>query len=376
MFDTVIRGNASTGFIGVGRLERCVISGNGVWGISGIGPLVVRDCRITDNQSPYDGGGLSLDFPSMFANPKPILLERCLIANNTCQGSGGGVSAIGTLTDIVLSQCEITGNVAGERGGDIYLESMAESPFIQGGSLKVERSLLANNHAGVKGGAIYGGGTPDLLTRRCTVTSNTPDGVFGSQHRDGIYWNQMDPFAGFTTADVDHGVVQGGYPGNNFSFDPLFIDAPNGDFRLRAESPCRDLGGTTIGVDFEGDPLMGPADLGADEFRAHLSLRGGTAPGDIATIELVGEPGASPLLLFVSIALNPTGVSTPYSTFYLGFPLVPGFPIDLGAMPSGSKLAIPVPIPSTIPEGLPVHMQAFIGGSNPTLTNATTIVFG
>jgi hypothetical protein len=80
-----------------------------------------------------------------------------------------------------------------------------------------------------------------------------------------------------STLTVTYSDIQYGWSGvGNIDADPSFMNAANGDFHLKADSPAIDTG-TNIGApttDYEGDarPLDGDidatttTDMGADEF--------------------------------------------------------------------------------------------------------------
>ena len=129
----------------------------------------------------------------------------------------------------------------------------------------------------------------------------------------------------------------------------------------------------TATSDFEGDATAGAVDVGGDEFAPHLAVTGHTEPGGAVRLGIYGPPNAAPVLFFISTTRLATGVPTPYGPFGLGFPLIPGFPIDLGAMPATSAIAFPTLIPAIAPPGVALHMQAFVGTK---LTNVESFVIG
>ena len=83
-----------------------------------------------------------------------------------------------------------------------------------------------------------------------------------------------------STPMVTYCDIQGGYAGDsNIDADPMFVDPAGGDYHLRPDSPCIDMGSNAavpgwLTTDFEGDTRIldgdgdGQAivDMGADEY--------------------------------------------------------------------------------------------------------------
>lgn len=189
--------------------ENCVIMSN--WtavfgGIMAIGgsDLELLDCQVTDN---HPNGVLIAD--------SSIRMERCLVTQN------GDLSALTfygnahfTLEDCVVwqnsaewvIQADGTGSIVGCDlvANDIYTSVlyMDETALTH---LSMERTIIAFNNAPILSCPF----PPEKLSFRCC----------------DAYGNQSDEICG---EDL----------GGNFSDDPLFCDAPNGDYSLDANSPC------------------------------------------------------------------------------------------------------------------------------------------
>ncbi len=107
----------------------------------------------------------------------------------------------------------------------------------------------------------------ELLEGVAVLTGNsTPVSL-----RNCIFWSEgPNPEISGENVTVSYSNIRGGYEGEgNISADPLFVDAENGDFRLRRGSPCIDSG-TSEGApetDIDGlpRPLGDGVDMGAYE---------------------------------------------------------------------------------------------------------------
>ncbi|RIV21221.1 hypothetical protein DYU11_17520 [Fibrisoma montanum] len=227
--------------IGEGSIiTNCVFSGNGVAGFGGAlyitGNSTLTNCTFRGNQATGFGG-----------------------AGNS-QGFGGAIYSESQST--TFTNCSFSNNFAGGRvragGGAIYN---------QRGNPQFINCSFANNTCD-PGGAMYvQGGSPVLIN--CIIWGNTPNGIT----------NNTGASTTLTYTDT-----QDNTPGTgNFSLDPLFVDVPGDNLRLRACSPAIDKGdnqANTTTTDVVGTlRLVRSIDLGAYEFQGTpLALAAITQP--------------------------------------------------------------------------------------------------
>ncbi|MEZ6195878.1 MAG: right-handed parallel beta-helix repeat-containing protein [Planctomycetota bacterium] len=236
-------------------IEDCDISNNSGTGVVLLGPShVVRRTRITGNSAVSYAGGILLG--GAYAN-LPVLLEDCLIANNS----------------------------AGVLGGALHSDSF--------GYLDVRGSTFYGNTAPV-GSLIWCAGFGAFAFRNCILRGHGPNPT-----------NFTAPQVGGATYEFC--CVEGGAPGpGNFDLDPLFVDASAGDFHLDPGSPCVDAGSNALatglttphldGLDGDPRPQFGVIDMGVDEctFVGLSSTMAGGVLGPLgAPVDLLTVNGSS-----------------------------------------------------------------------------------
>jgi hypothetical protein len=215
-------------------------------------------------------------------------MEDCFVlGNSSAEGSAGGAVSIYSPYPVELTRTVIAGNTKDTWSG-VYAAHGA-GLTIQSGSAPAQlvNCTIVANRVPVPGsfgpdtGGVHGSAT--LVS--CIVGDNDGNEVSG-----GVSATYSD--------------VEGNFAGTgNFTADPLFRDAPNGDYRLLPGSPCIDTGDPAAPLDPDGTR----ADVGAFEF-TH------------ATATVVNGSGANPLLL---ASLTPPAIGTSWQAS-LAAGLVPG----------------------------------------------------
>lgn len=266
---------------GTPRLVRCTFRDNGSescgGGLAGLGgddipSIEMQDCVVTDNAAQDHGGG-------MFLQVAGATVDGCTFAGNTATFYGGGFT--GWDAWVSVTDCCFATNTA-VRGGALYLEHCwsVPGPGIEGTVFEqneaslgggiciwdadgtvVRECTLWDNIGYSSGGAIYAC-IAELELWNCSLVSNrapTGGGVFAGTGCSVLIGSSLVAFGtegeAVLCAEGDATLACCDLYGNeggdwiepiaeqygvdgNICEDPLFCDAPNGDFTLREDSPC------------------------------------------------------------------------------------------------------------------------------------------
>jgi len=188
-------------------------------------------------------------------------------------GHGAGVSG-GTLSNCVIEACDAmprwqdgSSSAGGAFQSKLYDCVVQDCRADDGGGVRkcvLHRCIIRRNYAGSGGGVhdstIYdslivsntaclgsrGGGVIWSRAYNCTVVGNKAEGTDG----DGFGGGGFDNTEAYNCISYDNSAY---IPENNnkfecsvwencFDSDPKFVDAPNGNYQLLPNSPCRDAG--------------------------------------------------------------------------------------------------------------------------------------
>jgi hypothetical protein len=272
----------------------CVFDGN--IAPSGAGAFIRSGCTVTMSGCVIVNNEITADFGNgggVAVQDAQCDISGCEIRGNTTRGAGGGLAYISGATGTV-EDCEIVGN-------------STQASFNFGGGISCQQAtptlrnlLIAGNTAtspGSSGGGLDIQFSPAPTVENCTFVANSsydsgnPDDAFGagilvqwgaeptianciiadSPAGRGIDGNFADTYTvtGCNLWNNAGGNEIGGIDGGcNFSADPLFCDAPQGDYHITAESPCAagnhpdgDCGATYCGAYPAGCGDVGVDDL-------------------------------------------------------------------------------------------------------------------
>jgi len=252
--------------------------------------FLIADNRIEDNTGYDDhAGGVSINGTGTVTRN---IFDGNVAAESLDYGWGGAILIFAddnTTTSVTLSHNVYRNNRAPSRGGAIFVDD--------GANVRMENELLYNNITGESGSAIYVDAdwknNPSVLhMNNCTVSDNSTNGaamfVQGSiaNVENSIFWNNGSDFEFFADGvsvaklTVNYTLTQQGFTGTgNISSDPLFADAPNGDFHVQstsgrydprtgqfindhANSPAIDAGNPSSDFSNEPNPNGGRVNLG------------------------------------------------------------------------------------------------------------------
>jgi len=349
--------------------ENTADKGGGIYTRSGA--AMIADNTIRNNFAPVRGGGIH-------SQADGAMILRNLISENTSD-HGGGIYVlqsqtteiranhiVGNIADHLLGGNGFGGGIATDTGASpkIVRNKIEENEAREGGGLhlrsgpSVERNLIRGNIASQAGG-IQAVDSPHILSNvitdntgtygallmfgastvvNNTIVANHSIGITSTQSsgtvRNTIVWgnDSQSIYVVGGSATFEYCDIEGGWEGEgNIDADPMFVNAPAGDFHLRMGSPCVDAGTNDApflpATDYEGDDriLDGDhdgfafVDIGADEEILHVAARFGAvnaATGALADVVFVnGSAGDEARVvrlgqtdpLAVSVALPPAG---------------------------------------------------------------------
>ncbi len=202
----------------------------------------VLDGFTITNGNGFKGGGIHGDSAS------PTIVH-CTISGNTAQARGGGIS-ITANSDPEITNCTITNNNTLGYGGGVYNE----------GQMNLTHCTLSGNSATL-GGGIFVSDYAFANATNCILWGNS------AQYSSDEFDLDLAGMISFNYCDVKEEWITGWGEGNIYA-DPLFVDAPGGNFHLSPGSPCLDSGtdaGVTTDIDGDPRPLGAGFDMGSDE---------------------------------------------------------------------------------------------------------------
>lgn len=282
-------------------------AGGGVANFNGSQPRIAN-CLFKNNVAG-DGAGL-------YGEDSAATIVRTDFEGNTSSGDGGGVANINSdasITNAVfrnndalrgggwfefggaseMTNVLFTGNNVSGNGGAIYVDGA--------GSPTVSHGTISDNSAGGLGGGVFVGGLSSLITANSIYFQNlaaTPLAV-DAQIEHSAGGSVSATYSLIADGDPGAGTIPFGGAGNgNVDFDPRFVNAAMGIYRLRTVSPCVDAGSDgdvpADAVDLDGDLEFNestPVDL--DDMARFFDADGGGAAArvDMGAYEFAGCRG-------------------------------------------------------------------------------------
>lgn len=272
-FKTTVRRQSGTSF-GVFKLQdaAAVLDGfsitNGVGDPSNGGGVTIanggtlRRCVVTRNNS-YNGGGIAMSAG---------VIDTCQITDNTAFNAGGLMLSGGTVSNSVIARNVGTGNT----GGGVHM-----------GNATLRNCLVYLNSGVQLGGGVYADGAGSAI-ESCTIVTNSALGAYptggglyvslGSAINTIVYRNRGAGGVADNVRTNDIGRCTyscapelANVANQNLTGDPLFVNAPAMNFRLREAALCANRGSTKAwmlaALDLDGNPRVvgGTVDMGCYE---------------------------------------------------------------------------------------------------------------
>jgi predicted outer membrane repeat protein len=178
--------------------------------------LTLTNMNITNNIATADGGGISMENPTV-STFWTLTINNSKITNNRAGDAGGGVETDGSGTNLINTGTVITGNTCVNQGGGIWLDAIQVGDTFQGASLTVNGATISGNQALSAGGGL-GGGIGNAGNGQVTISNSTVDhnfagmngGGFGDENAQGQLNVSNSSFLDNKTVGVGGGISSGG----------------------------------------------------------------------------------------------------------------------------------------------------------------------
>lgn len=202
--------------------------------LGGFLELVLENVRIVDNQSEK-GGGILVDTGGSGALSRIHLLRTQVLDNWATLSGGGGIyveTSAGAKTEMFIKNSVLAGNDGVLSGGGILVTGDGLSV------LEILNSTVTGNTGNQHGGGIYCTGGAQVWVSNSIVWGNDQVNTYPGED----IWLAAPSYVHTAFSDlgnvVNYTLDPGTYVdgGNNFTEDPRFRDAGNGDFHLRGGS--------------------------------------------------------------------------------------------------------------------------------------------
>ncbi len=305
-----------------------------------LGGGTLSECRVTDNQHKCNwtyGMGVYVISPNG-------LVTHCVIDHNNKTGSssngtngqyGGGVYA----SSGILDNCLVLDNGPAQFGGGVY---------VAGGATLRNCTVVRNSSYGTAGNVYWTSGS--AVFQNCLfalATSGASDTTAGAPE----WANSNAAKATFASCLFPAGTATNTYTGGNCVLDdPVFADAPSGDFHPLAASPTRDAGSSYSGLsatDLDGGARVqgSSVDIGCYEFdptTASCSFSGGGMVFEGTTVtfsSIVSGIDEGTALSYAWTFVNHDGTTYQYDTPDVSFPSPRGgwYDVTLVVVPAGGS---------------------------------------
>lgn len=188
----------------------------------------------TGNYTTSNGG-------AMYINSGTVKIMDCKFVSNSTSGSGGAICALGG--NVTLDKCYISGNVATDGAGGIYIGDEA--------SFNVYNTVIVGNSANEAAGAavymntVFNENSHSFIN--CTIADNKSDvaGATSAFHANNsttikncVFWGNESTYQVYCVPptivpNLDYCIIQGTYPDTAatgvFNADPLFVSPGSAD---------------------------------------------------------------------------------------------------------------------------------------------------